>query len=238
MKKMGVLIICFLAMILTACGNNTSKASADPSQTSEATTAAATEKQEETTPEQTQLSNVFTKQEISDLNAFLDRKNDRIPCMFLLSSYEKPEEIDFNMVFYNGTSSDGVPGPEEAVSQEEKQAVAKAIGKEDLLEHGLPVQKRPKAKVEEIIKKYTGLSEEAVSKISLDFPYVEEFDAYYSFYGDSESLSPKVEKAVWLDESHTQAEIEWKDSQKNLQGTAVMEKTADGWHFVSNQIKQ
>lgn len=237
MKKMSILIICFLVLILTACGNNTLSESVDPSHASETTTAAAKEKQEATTPEQTQLSNDFTKQEISDLNAFLNRNNDRIPCMFLICSYEKPEEIDFNMVFYNGTSSDGVPGPDETVSEEEKEIVAKAIGKEDMLEHGLPIQKRPRKKLEALIKKYTGLSEDAVSEISMDFPYVKEFDAYYSFYGDSEPFSPKVSKAIWLDEGHMQAQIEWEDSQRSMQGTAVMQKTADGWCFVSNQIK-
>ena len=113
----------------------------------------------ETWPEETDAAGTeLTEQELQDLEVFLDWHIDRIPCMFLTCSYERPEEIDFDTVFYNGVSSNAVSEP---VPDAEKEAVGKAIGQESALEQGVPVQKRLKSKVVDLIRRYTGLSEEA-----------------------------------------------------------------------------
>ena len=234
------LFIFILALSLTACGS--ARTLADSSVGTKETfppTSVTSQREEPSTPKEAETivsSLDFTVQELKGINEFLSRSNNRIPGMFLMCNYDKPENINYNKVFYNGTSSTGVPGPEETVTQEEKEAVAKAIGKEGYLELGLPVQKRPKAKVEALIKQYTSLSDQAIAGIEFAFPYVAEFDAYYSFYGDGEPISPKVKTALWLDEAHTRAQVEWEDSQRALSGTAVMEKSSEGWHFVSNLL--
>ncbi len=176
----------------------------------------------------------FSKKEWDVLSSFLNWHVDRIACMFLTSSYQKPEEIDFNLVFYNGVSGSMVSM---AVPQEEKEAVAKAINMEGLLEMGLPIQKRPRSTVIELIQKYTGLSKEAAEMVKLDYPYVAEYDAYYSFYSDSEVIKPKLKQAVWLDEAHTHAQVEWEDSVRGRSGVAEMAFTESGWIFLANRIE-
>lgn len=106
------------------------------------------------------------------------------------------------------------------------------------MELGLPVQKRPKAKVTALISRYTGLSEEAAAQIELGYPYLAEYDAYYSFYSDNEVIMPKAEKAIWIDNTQSQAQVRWTDSVRDRAGTAVMEKTEDGWRFISNHIER
>lgn len=188
-----------------------------------------TEDGEHTTREQD-----LSETEIDALNTFLNWNINRIACMFLTSSYQKPEEIDYNLVFYNGVSTNMVS---EAVPQEEKEAVAKAINKEGLLEMGLPIQKRPRSTVTELIQKYTGLSREAVEGIKLEYPYVEKFDAYYSFHSDSEVIKPKVKQAIWLDESRTRVLVNWEDSVRGRSGVAEMAFTESGWIFLANRIE-
>lgn len=234
MKRIIIVILC-LVLLLTACSRT------DPSAGSMKTLPVVTGSLRPATPGQTwpedtdAAGTAFTEQELRDLNTFLDWRIDRIPCMFLTCSYDRPEDIDFDLVFYNGISSNAVSEP---VLAEEKEAVAKALGRESIMELGLPVQKRPKAKVTALISRYTGLSEEAAAQIELGYPYLAEYDAYYSFYSDNEVIMPKAEKAIWIDNTQSQAQVRWTDSVRDRAGTAVMEKTEDGWRFISNHIER
>ena len=234
LKRIIIVVLC-LVLLLTACSRT------DPSAGSMKTLPVVTGSLRPATPGQTwpedtdAAGTVFSEQELRDLNTFLDWRIDRIPCMFLTCSYDRPEDIDFDLVFYNGISSNAVSEP---VPDAEKAAVAKAIGQESALERGLYAVKRPKAKVVDLICRYTGLSEESAAAIELSYPYVAEYDAYYSFYEDNEVIMPKVKRAVWLDETHTLAQVKWTDPVRNRAGTAIMEKTAEGWHFVSNHIER
>ena len=175
----------------------------------------------------------LSEEEVLRLNEFLNWNADRIPCMFLTCSYEKPEEIDFDLVFYNGTVSGAIMEP---VPLQEREEVARILGMETVLERNLPPQKRPRAKVEELIRQYTGLPEETVGKIVLSYPYVAEYDAYYTFFDDCEKILAKVKSAVWADETHTLAQVVWSDRARGREGIAMMKKTEDGWQFVSNWI--
>ena len=175
----------------------------------------------------------LSEEEVLRLKEFLNWNVDRIPCMFLTCSYEKPEEIDFDLVFYNGTVSGAIMEP---VSLQEREEVARILGVETVLERNLPPQKRPRAKVEALIRQYTGLPEETVGQIVLSYPYVAEYDAYYTFFDDCESIRVKVRSVVWTDEAHTLAQVVWSDSVRGREGIAMMEKTEDGWRFLSNWI--
>lgn len=183
-----------------------------------------------------QQSREFTPEETKELDFFLSRKRDRIPGMFLICSYEKAEELDLGMFFFNGTSSSGMADLSETVDAEELAAVVKALGFDNL---GLQPQKRPRSKVMAILKKYTVLSEESILALIENSPpagiYLEEYDAYYSFYGDSEPMLPQVTKAHWLETEHL-AQVDWEDTIRGWRGTAVMERHADGWRFISNQL--
>ena len=178
----------------------------------------------------------FTQEEVKELVFFLSRKRDRIPGMFLICSYEKAEDLDLSMVFYNGTSSSGIPDLSEAVDAEERAAAEGALGYGDL---GLTPQKRPRTKLIALLRKYTTLSEEGILELLKNSPptglYVEEYDAYYSFYGDSEPLSAQVKNAQWLDKEN-QARVNWEDPVRGWKGSAIMERGTEGWRFISNQL--
>lgn len=215
-------------LLLTACSKK-AEGSTSVNQTIESTT-------ENSSAALGEQSRDFTPEEIRTLDFFLNRKRDRMPGMFLICSYEKAEELDLSMVFYNGTSSSGIADLSEAVSAEEKSAVIRALGFDPM---GLQPQKRPRTKLTAILKKYTALSEEGIAELIQNNPptglYVEEYDAYYSFYGDSEPISPQVKQARWLETEHL-AQVEWEDTVRGWRGTAVMEKLESGWRFISNQL--
>ncbi|MBQ6074879.1 MAG: hypothetical protein IJK86_01875 [Lachnospiraceae bacterium] len=235
MNRIIIVILC-LALLLTACSRT------DPSDDIGGTLPVLTLDLRQTTPGNTQGEETdapgteFTEEELNRLNGFLNWHFNRIACMFLTCSYERPEEIDFDLVFYNGTSSSATSEP---VPDAEKEAVAKALGQEEVLAMGLiAVQKRPRTRVEELIRTYTGLPAETAAQIRLSYPFVEEYDAYYTFFQDAEVIYAKAVKAIWMDEEHTLAQVRWTDRVRDRAGTAVMEKTEEGWRFVSNRIER
>ena len=220
-----LIVLIAVLLLLSAC-----------SKKAEGSTILSQETKESASVSSPKQSRDFTQEEVKELVFFLSRKRDRIPGMFLICSYEKAEDLDLSMVFFNGTSSSGIADLNETVDAEELAAAVQALGFDNL---GLKPQKRPRAKVISILKKYTALSEEAILTLIENSPpagiYLEEYDAYYSFNGDSEPMLPQVTKAHWLEKEHL-AQIDWEDTIRGWHGTAVMERNADGWRFISNQL--
>lgn len=171
------------------------------------------------------------------MRSFLDWKTDRIPCRFLICRYKKPEEMDCKMIFYNGTFSGDLAGEDEIITETERDAIIDAF---DVRGTDVSVVKCPRTKVIAILKKYTTLSDEGIElllRVSPPGRYAKEYDAYYSFNGNSnEHISVTVTRAVWLNDEHTYAGVTWEDIYRGWRGYAVMEKTADSWRFLSNQI--
>lgn len=106
-----------------------------------------------------------------------DGFNMRNQLLFL--AVEAPEDykrIDLFQLFYNGT---GMPG---GVSEEERQAVAEASGGDPELD----LVKCPRDQIDAVLQEYVGLSLEETDQWGLDqFTYLEEYDAYYHFCGDT-----------------------------------------------------
>lgn len=100
---------------------------------------------------------------------------------FLLLAVEAPKDykqIDLFQLFYNGT------GEPMEVTEEERRAVAEAgYGGEDPM---LDLIKCPRDQMDAVLKEYVGLSLDETDKWCLDqFTYLEEYDAYYDFHGDT-----------------------------------------------------
>lgn len=100
---------------------------------------------------------------------------------FLFLAVEDPKDyrqIDLFTLFYNGT------GEPMEVTEEERQAVAEAdYGGEDPM---VDLVKCPASEMDAVLQKYLGLTLDEMDQWSLDrFTYLEEYDAYYDFHGDT-----------------------------------------------------
>lgn len=99
----------------------------------------------------------------------------------LFQAVETPEDykhIDLFQLFYNGT------GEPVDITEEERQAVAEAgYGGED---PSLDLIKCPAGEMDTVLREYLGLSLDETDQWGLDqFTYLEEYDAYYDFHGDT-----------------------------------------------------
>ena len=100
---------------------------------------------------------------------------------FLFLAVEAPkdyQQIDLFQLFYNGT------GAPMEVTEEERQAVADAAyGGEDPM---VDLVKCPASEMDAVLRKYLGLTLDETDRWCLDrFTYLEEYDAYYDFHGDT-----------------------------------------------------
>ncbi|WP_300861701.1 M56 family metallopeptidase [uncultured Oscillibacter sp.] len=100
---------------------------------------------------------------------------------FLFLAVEAPkdyQQIDLFQLFYNGT------GEPMEVTEEERQAVAEAdYGGEDPM---VDLVKCPASEMDAVLRKYLGLTLDETDRWCLDrFTYLEEYDAYYDFHGDT-----------------------------------------------------
>jgi len=101
---------------------------------------------------------------------------------FLYLAVEAPkdyQQIDLFQLFYNGT------GEPMEVTEEERQAVADAAyGGEDPM---VDLVKCPASEMDAVLQKYLGLTLDETDQWSLArFTYLEEYDAYYDFHGDTD----------------------------------------------------
>jgi len=100
---------------------------------------------------------------------------------FLFQAVEAPKDykqIDLFELFYNGT------GEPMEVTEEERRAVAEAAwGGEDPM---VDLVKCPASEMDAVLQKYLGLSLDETDQWCLDrFTYLEKYDAYYDFHGDT-----------------------------------------------------
>lgn len=108
-----------------------------------------------------------------------DGFNMRNQLLFLAVEAPKDyKQIDLYQLFYNGT------GSFEPYTEEERRAVAEAgYGGED---PEVDLIKCSRDQMDAVLKEYLGLSLDETDQWGLDqFTYLEEYDAYYTFHGDT-----------------------------------------------------
>lgn len=102
---------------------------------------------------------------------------------FLLLAVEAPKDyrqIDLFQLFYNAS---------EPYTEEERQAVADAGYEGD--DPQLDLTKCTASQMNEVLETYLGLTLEETDRWGLDqFTYLPEYDAYYFFHGDTNSIGP------------------------------------------------
>ncbi len=97
---------------------------------------------------------------------------------FLSSLYNAPEKIDLFQLFYCGSGVIEIP------TEAELEAVI-AVNAWDVVPDCY-CEKTSRANMDAVLSEYMGLTLEETEKIGLDqFTYLEEFDAYYYYHGDT-----------------------------------------------------
>lgn len=119
----------------------------------------------------------LTIEEVEYFNGdqFFNGEHLNIRNQFLCSLYDSPERIDLCQLFYNGS------GFKETVTDEEKDA---------LVELGVwwevDCEKNSRANMDAVLTEHMGLTLANTDGVGLEyFSYLEEYDAYYFFHGDT-----------------------------------------------------
>lgn len=123
---------------------------------------------------------LLTAKELDYFNGdeFFNGEYMNIRNQFLGSLYDVPGKVDLFQLFYCGS------GIEEAPTEVEKAAVVKYNGWD--MEPDCACNKISRANIDAILTKYMGLILEDTEKIGLEnFTYLEEYDAYYIYHGDT-----------------------------------------------------
>lgn len=131
------------------------------------------------TSPQTEEPRPLTGEELAYFNEeYFNGDDFNIRNQFLSSLYTSPEEINLFSLFYDGT---GLP---EEITDAERQAVANArYGGSD---PGTDLIKISAANADAILEANTGLTLSETQRVDLDaFTYLPEYDAYYTFHGDT-----------------------------------------------------
>ncbi len=146
--------------------------------------------------------------------------NYSIANQFLNSLYTSPENIDLFELFYNGTT---LPG---AMSEEEQQTLMAAYpnswGNTGCIK--LPVKD-----MDTILEQYTGLKLADTKRLGLEhFTYLEQYDAYYDFHGDTNART-SVEFTAGFRQGN-QVSLYYEENK-----VVTLREAGDSWHILSNR---
>lgn len=145
---------------------------------------------------------------------------------FLSSLYDSPEKINLHELFFIGA------GNGEKASEDEITAVIEQNGWE--FKPHTPCTKVSAAAMNDVLGQYMGLTLEETEKIGMDgYTYLEKYDAYYYFHGDSNYRSiinfSAIEKAGDLILLYYEDDF-FGDGEKVL----TLKPHGDSYLFVSN----
>jgi len=160
-RTVGLAVFLVLALTLAACAA-TFTAAKEPKQTVEP----------------------LSEAQLTEFEKLLfSREDAMIRSQFLTSYYETPKDIDLYELFYNGT---GLPG---GMGDGERQAVVDAFYEGE--DPGVDLTKVPAKEIDQILQRYADLTLAETNAVRLDaFRYLQEYDAYYHFHGDTNAIGP------------------------------------------------
>lgn len=135
--------------------------------------------------------NLLTKENLKWFETeFFNLEDNRITNQFLTSEYQIPADINLRELFYDGN---GIVGGENQASETEKQLLGRYI--EDIY---TDVARTTRKDMNDILKKYMGISLEETNKVELDsMYYLVEYDAYYYMHGDTNYNWYTIEKGFF-----------------------------------------
>ncbi len=177
----------------------------------------------------------LSEAELAELAAFFNQEGDgRIRNVFLNCSYEDPGEINLYSVFCCGVNGSG--GASQA-PRDEVEALAAAYP--DFAEHilNLDVHKITFEEMNAVYCQYTGVqSLDESQKLGLEqFLVLPEGDAYYTALGGTNLIKINVISASHNSDGHI---IMQYTTENGTPGEAVLQKTDDGYLFLSNRLER
>lgn len=151
---------------------------------------------------------------------------------FLLDEYEDVRDIDLSMLFYDGVTEDSVPRVSAIVpSEEERAAVAKVLGGDI----GIPLMSVKRGVMEEAFLRYTAYPL-AEARGEMPFTYLEAYDAYYFFKGDTANRGYSVVDAFINEDGSVRALWRGLGWEKDAFGLVTLRKSEEGWKILSNRF--
>lgn len=157
-----------------------------------------------------------------------DEENYRITNRFLLSKYERPEDIDLYSLFYEEFS----PASDEEV---------KALSENKDYDPNVNTFKLSKSEMDEILEKYTGLKVDDTAKVGLDkMYYLDKYDCFYTNENLNETdRDPKVRLShLNIITDKTKATIKYYAEDlagQEITGEVVLKYISETeYHFISN----
>lgn len=143
---------------------------------------------------------------------------------FLRSDFDTPAGMDLIQVFYSGAGIE-----QQEITEPEKQAYIGATGQEEIY---LAMIKLTTDQINTFLQDKAGISLEDVTA-GFDWTYLEQYDAYYHESGDT-NYDPYI--CINGTKNGDLYEINCKEQSGGTTLTVTLQKTADKFLFVSNQV--
>ena len=127
----------------------------------------------------------LSAEELSDYNKKFEMVKDgktNALCCFLMSDYEKIEDMDLSAFLYNFPDGVSVDGEEEFNALKELEGWQ--FGDVTLDQMPVPIHKFSRAAVDEILEKYGNTSSDKLTNGRDTVLYLEEYDSFYNFTSD------------------------------------------------------
>ncbi len=147
----------------------------------------------------------------------------------LLSSYDSPEEIDWNEVCY-----DGIPGQEEQITDAEMETLAEVIHMDEIY---TGVTRISNENMEGYVIEITGTDYKDATR-PLSWIYLEQYDAWYFLHGDTNYMAFDV---VEGERDGNRITLHCRPEQPlfgevYLDYELVIRGSTESWHVVSNHL--
>ena len=169
----------------------------------------------------------ISEKEIETFNNFFNEESNN---GFLLSEYDTPNEINLNLVLYNGAGI-GIQ-----LTDEEKENYDKYMIENNILFGGTMYYTVIKKKdIEDLFFQKTGEQLQNIDKKLADWVYVTDYDTYYRARGKSNYTKAECLWGTKKDDKY-EIKVRLKNSDTSNTVTVTLKKQGDNFLFVSNKL--
>lgn len=172
----------------------------------------------------------LTEEELAQMQEFI---NEEGSYGFLLSTYERPQDLDAGQVFYTGAGL-----PLDPVTEEERDAYLEETGGDEAVN----LFRLTAQQVDDYLQYSAGISVEELTQ-SPDWVYLEDYDAYYICHGDEDTNRCTFEVTdAAVQGDYYRVHYRNKREAGDLDGwyipvyEAILKKNGDTYRFCANRL--
>lgn len=220
-RKRLYFAILFSTILMTACGEKNAENATVPAPETEM--AATEDELSDFSEDGDEGFRELTQEELDTFTQFI-RGMDAYG--FLLSEYTIPNEADLSEIFYSGA------GLQESLTAEEITAYLAACSQDEMYTDCVKITR---SDVEKLVETRLGISLDDCNTKQLGV-YLPEFDAYYHECGDTNYMEYICTRGLVNGNVYTlefKTETDWNYVFSHVQ--TILEKTENGYQFISNQ---